>query len=466
MQTTLSTANSPRIPPTDHRAGKYLAFHVGPEQFAITVLAVREIMGMQEITAVPQAPPYVRGVINLRGKVIPVVDLRLKMGIAAAEYTSRTCIIVVGIPGETNEVLTGAIVDAVSEVANIPGDEIEDAPGFGDGVTIPYLVGIAKTKEESSFCLTSNGCFRHPRSPTWPSTGHRLRSGVEVPSLTAPAGAEAPATLESLLHQYSANPAEAWQKASAQDDEEPDPLVLQVMLADRDCCGYLCDDRILSLPGAIAITRRLQKAAEHFEMRLARQAVSWAARPEEAPKAVRALLILTEVVNDNRINPIIVQLTRCNNATVRSRVRGMIARCCPNPSNVERYLDDEDPRVTANVLEMVAQSASNRAWLREILDKYIAHKNNRVAANAAVGLFRIGEETRAAELIQNMAADERPSFRSSAAWAIGQIALPALVDALHQLRQDSSHAVRWNALRSLVRLQKRAKSDAAPEPRP
>lgn len=146
MQTVLSQNTGARGPVTDPRAGKYLAFHVGPEQFAIPVLSVREIMGLQDITAVPQAPDYVKGVINLRGKVIPVVDLRLKLGIPATEYTSRTCIIVVGIRGERGEVLTGAVVDAVSEVANIPSDAIEDAPSFGEGVSIPYLIGIAKTK--------------------------------------------------------------------------------------------------------------------------------------------------------------------------------------------------------------------------------------------------------------------------------------------------------------------------------
>jgi len=81
------------------RAGKYLTFQLGNEEFAIQVLCVREIMGVQEITAVPQTPNYVKGVINLRGKVIPVVDLRLKFGLAEIEYTQRTCIIVAQIQG-------------------------------------------------------------------------------------------------------------------------------------------------------------------------------------------------------------------------------------------------------------------------------------------------------------------------------------------------------------------------------
>lgn len=138
---------------TDSRAGKYLAFHVGSEEFAIGVQAVREIMGMQDITAVPHTPVYVKGIINLRGKVVPVVDLRLKFGMAATEYTARTCIVVVNIPGDGGGVLMGVIVDAVSEVANVAGSEIEDPPDFGEGVTIPYLIGIAKSKGKVKLLL-------------------------------------------------------------------------------------------------------------------------------------------------------------------------------------------------------------------------------------------------------------------------------------------------------------------------
>ncbi len=132
--------------PEDRRAGKYLAFHVGPGQFAIGVLSVREIMGMQEITAVPHTPPCVKGIINLRGKVVPVIDLRRKFGMPETEHTARTCIIVVNVPGERGGVMAGVIVDAVSEVANIADGEIENPPDFGGGVNIPYLIGIAKTK--------------------------------------------------------------------------------------------------------------------------------------------------------------------------------------------------------------------------------------------------------------------------------------------------------------------------------
>ena len=98
------------------RAGKYLIFRLGREEFGTAVLKVREIIGMQDITAVPQTPAHVKGVINLRGKVIPVIDLRLKFGMGSEAYTERTCIIVVRTRMQGEEVLVGVIVDSVSEV--------------------------------------------------------------------------------------------------------------------------------------------------------------------------------------------------------------------------------------------------------------------------------------------------------------------------------------------------------------
>jgi purine-binding chemotaxis protein CheW len=137
----------------DQRAGKYLTFELGHEEFGIQVLKVREIMGIQDITAVPQTPAYVKGVINLRGKVIPVVDLRLKFGLPEIEYTQRTCIIVVQVPGEAGPMLMGVVVDGVSEVLNLSGADIEDTPDFGQGVTTSYLLGMAKMKGKVKILL-------------------------------------------------------------------------------------------------------------------------------------------------------------------------------------------------------------------------------------------------------------------------------------------------------------------------
>jgi purine-binding chemotaxis protein CheW len=130
----------------EQRAGKYLSFRLGKEDFAIQVLKVREIVGIQDITSVPQMPGYVKGVINLRGKVIPVVDLRLKFGLEEKEYTQRTCIIVVQTQHGGVAVQTGIIVDEVSEVLNLAAGEIEDTPDFGEDVSTPYLLGMAKVK--------------------------------------------------------------------------------------------------------------------------------------------------------------------------------------------------------------------------------------------------------------------------------------------------------------------------------
>jgi purine-binding chemotaxis protein CheW len=138
---------------TDARAGKYLTFQLANEEFGIRVLKVREIMGLQEITAVPQTPGHVKGVINLRGKVVPVVDLRLKFALPAAEYTQRTCIIVTQVQGETGPVMMGIVVDGVSEVLNLTGSEIEDTPDFGDEAGVRYLLGMAKVKGKVKILL-------------------------------------------------------------------------------------------------------------------------------------------------------------------------------------------------------------------------------------------------------------------------------------------------------------------------
>lgn len=153
MQASPSQDLSPRGPMMDYRVGKYLSFHVGPEEFAMSVLGVREIMGMQDVTAVPHTPVYVKGIINLRGKVVPVVDLRLKFGMPAPENTARTCIVVVDVPGGGATVLMGVIVDSVSDVVNIASGEIENPPDFGEGVSIPYLIGIAKCKGKVKLLL-------------------------------------------------------------------------------------------------------------------------------------------------------------------------------------------------------------------------------------------------------------------------------------------------------------------------
>lgn len=150
--TTTSVMESTVAPVRSASAGKYLTFKLTEEEYAIEVLKVREIMGVQHITAVPQTPQSVKGVINLRGKVVPVVDLRLRFGLPDTEYTARTCIIVVQI--QTSETLQmGIVVDEVCEVLNLTDGDLQETPNFGQGISTPYLLGMAKVKGKVKILL-------------------------------------------------------------------------------------------------------------------------------------------------------------------------------------------------------------------------------------------------------------------------------------------------------------------------
>jgi len=126
--------------------GKYLTFQLADEGYGIGILKVREIIGMLPVTPVPQTPMFLKGVINLRGQVIPVVDLRLKFGLMEEEYTERTSIIVVEVKGLANNIPIGIVVDTVSEVINIQAQEIEPAPAFGVSINTSFILGMAKTE--------------------------------------------------------------------------------------------------------------------------------------------------------------------------------------------------------------------------------------------------------------------------------------------------------------------------------
>jgi purine-binding chemotaxis protein CheW len=136
------------------KAGKYLTFALGKEEYGLEILKVREIIGYMEITAVPRTPAYVRGVINLRGQVISVVDLRAKFAMEPAARTEQTCIIVVEIKhGDGRKLSTGIIVDRVSEVLNIAGEQIEDAPEFGGSVSTDFILGMGKIGQSVKMLL-------------------------------------------------------------------------------------------------------------------------------------------------------------------------------------------------------------------------------------------------------------------------------------------------------------------------
>jgi len=135
------------------RAGKYLTFRLAAEEYGLEILKVREIIGVMEITKVPRTPNYIRGVINLRGKVIPVLDLRLKFGMDFKEDTEETCIIVVEMVTQDGSLEMGILVDAVCEVLDIQGDDIEDAPSFGGKTDTDFILGMGKVKNEVKILL-------------------------------------------------------------------------------------------------------------------------------------------------------------------------------------------------------------------------------------------------------------------------------------------------------------------------
>ncbi len=128
-------------------AGKHLTFVLGREHYGVPVLKIREIIRLCDITPVPQMPPYIKGVLNLRGKIIPVADLRIKFGLAKAENTDLTCIVVVSIAlADKTSSLMGLVVDGVEEVVNIAASDIEPTPDFGTAVETDYILGMAKIK--------------------------------------------------------------------------------------------------------------------------------------------------------------------------------------------------------------------------------------------------------------------------------------------------------------------------------
>ena len=133
-------------PASGKAAGKYLTFILGGGAFGIPILKVREIIRLVEITPIPRMPDYVRGVINLRGKIVPVIDLRMKFGLPNTSTTNRTCIIVTHVVMASSTKLMGLVVDALEEVYQISEEEIEPAPDFGKGAPTGYIQNMARIK--------------------------------------------------------------------------------------------------------------------------------------------------------------------------------------------------------------------------------------------------------------------------------------------------------------------------------
>lgn len=157
MKTQVADSSTRRA--SNPAAGKYLTFTVGTEEYGVPVLQVREILKTLEITTLPQVPSHVRGVINLRGKVIPIVHLASKFGVQGSDDTERSSIVVVDVtlPGE--RLLLGMLVDAVSEVLTIADADIEPPPSFGSGVSTDYLRGLAKSRTKVRLLLDLSRVF-------------------------------------------------------------------------------------------------------------------------------------------------------------------------------------------------------------------------------------------------------------------------------------------------------------------
>jgi len=153
----MDTINNANSHSPGENADKYLSFVLGNEEYSLEILKVREIIGLIDVTPLPQTPDYVKGVINLRGKIIPVVELRTRFGLESIEYTDATCIIVVKVETPDGEHLhMGVIVDTVSEVLSINASEFEPAPKFATEVNTDYILGIGKVKEKTIILLDIN----------------------------------------------------------------------------------------------------------------------------------------------------------------------------------------------------------------------------------------------------------------------------------------------------------------------
>ena len=156
MKNLESAAGQP-LQSEDERGGKYLTFFLAGEEYGLEILKVHEIIGVIPITPVPRTPAHIRGVVNLRGKVIPVIDLRLKFGMEPKEQTEETCIIVV--QAQQREI--GVVVDKVSEVLDISSGDIEDSPCFGSDVQTDYILGIGKSEGKVKLLLDIEKALSH-----------------------------------------------------------------------------------------------------------------------------------------------------------------------------------------------------------------------------------------------------------------------------------------------------------------
>lgn len=247
------------------------------------------------------------------------------------------------------------------------------------------------------------------------------------------------------------------------------PFFLQRLLASSEECNtHLCNPDILTEQAARDLARSLISVEPRLDIRLAQSAIAWAATSGVDRRVLRRCLAILEILSSgSRINSALVQLLNCGNNSVRSKVVEMLVRWSTNEANVREWLRDPDPRVRANVIESLAEIGQGAPWIRGVLLDNLGDRNGRAAANAAVGLYRMGVTEPALARLSEMALSEDASLRCSAVWAIGQMPDPKLFDVLNSLRTDADSRVRWLVLKSLSNFNRagvKAKPPAIPEP--
>jgi len=159
---------------------QHLTFHLAGEEYAVGILKVKEIIEYGTLTVVPQTPPSVRGVINLRGNVVPVVDLAIKFGMAQSPITNRTCIVIVEVALDGEQAVMGVIADSVSQVIDLPADEILPPPAFGTRIKADFLHGMAKADKKFFLILDIDKVLA-----TEEPSGHAVINSAGTETLTA-----------------------------------------------------------------------------------------------------------------------------------------------------------------------------------------------------------------------------------------------------------------------------------------
>ncbi|HXJ42217.1 MAG TPA: HEAT repeat domain-containing protein [Bryobacteraceae bacterium] len=267
---------------------------------------------------------------------------------------------------------------------------------------------------------------------------------------------------ESLRDWYQLFPESFYRMAAAEFRLDQDYFAFRLMAEDSGCCRFLCDILLLDQPAAKRLAQSLFTVASDLDIRLAQSAVGWAEEGTRQPMVRRCLLLLETLPPSSRVNTALVQLLRSNDGAVRSKVFQLLIRSSFNEKNIRAWLRDPDPRIRANVIECLARTRPVPAWAREVVPAFLNDPSSRTTANAAVLLFQTGSEADAINKLSQMARDEDPGARASAAWAMGEVGDSGFRGVLNELRADTDTCVRRHALKSLGRIRKVVRTSPAP----